>query len=664
MVLRSARVRSRPASLRSALAVAIACAAIAVPAWTPSVAAAGRTFYVDCSAGADDRSGTSAADAWRTLGKANNASLGAGDALLLKRGCTWTGPLRARWTGTASQPVTIGAYGSGELPRIQNASNNVEISGSYQVIEDLQTRADPPGYDGGCQNQPAGYRVGFRFYSGAAYNVVRNSVARDLYIGIFIDGGAHHNSVLRNTLRDNDMKDANPSSDAGAVGIVLTGDDNEIAYNDISGSDACSRWFGGRDGSAIDVYGGRRNRIHHNVASQNNNFLELGNARSADNVVAYNRASSTLTKATWLVVHGRNSNYGPVLGTRVFNNSAYLTGSESYALQCIPGCGPDILSLHNNVIWSEDRIGYANAAFDEGHNLFWRSNGQPKVWFPTASTSRVADPRWMNPAGGDFHLRADSPAIDRASWHAIDLGFGADLDGVAVPQGPTPDIGGYERGGAPPAPQLQISDGFGRTVVDGWGSAPGAGPYALTGPSGDFDVTGSAGTMRAAPDANRAASLDGVSARDVRGTFRVRTDRLAAGAPTFAYLDARRSDSGSEMYRIKVEFGSTRDVWLQATRVIANGETSIGPLVDTGITHSAGTFLTVRFEITGAAPTTLRARAWADGQGEPSTWQVSATDATGALQGPGALGLRTYVSENTTNGPVLVTFDDLSVSSP
>ena len=85
-----------------------------------------------------------------------------------------------------------------------------------------------------------------------------------------------------------------------------------MAYNRISGSDTCSRFFSGRDGSAISVYGGRHNVIHHNVSSQNHDFIELGDPRTSDTLIAYNADHSTLSRANFAVVHGLGSRYGPV----------------------------------------------------------------------------------------------------------------------------------------------------------------------------------------------------------------------------------------------------------------------------------------------------------------------------------------------------------------
>jgi hypothetical protein len=65
----------------------------------------------------------------------------------------------------------------------------------------------------------------------------------------------------------------------------------------------------------------------------------------------------------------------------------------------------------------------------------------------------------------------------------------------------------------------------------------------------------------------------------------------------------------------------------------------------------------------GTNPTVLRTRAWRAGTTEPSSWQLIAGDSTAALQGPGGVGLRSYVSSSATT-PVVSDLDDLLVTDP
>ena len=322
--------------------------------------------------------------------------------------------------------------------------NQVMITGTHLIIQDLQARADPVTHDTQCQNARAGRRAGFRFASGSSFDTLQRSVASELFIGIEIDNGSHNNRVLNNVARDNNMKSDIFTADSGAVGITLMGDDNEVAHNTVSGSDVCSRFYG-RDGSAIEVYGGRRNLVHHNRAINNNQFTELGNSRSSDNTFAYNVVTSTLSQSHFLTTRGgKDLKYGPVLRTKAYNNSVYLTGATSFAIQCNKGCGPTILSLHNNVVWAADRIGVSDAAFDEGNNIYWTPGGT-LVWFPMSSTSRKIDPKYVAPGSGNLSLQATSPAINKATTAAVNLGMTTDFAGASVPFGGAVDIGAYER---------------------------------------------------------------------------------------------------------------------------------------------------------------------------------------------------------------------------
>lgn len=458
------------------------------------------------------------------------------------------------------------------------------------------------------------------------------------------------------------------------MAVLLDGDRNEVAWNTISGSDACSPFYG-RDGAAVEVYGGRDNVVHHNTASQNNTFTELGNPRSANNTFAYNQITSTLAAANVLVTRGgADTKYGPVLNTRFQANTVYLTGSASYAIQCTKGCSASILSMRDNIIWANDRVGYADAAFDERSNIYWRAGGSPKVYFPISASSQKADPRFVSTS--DLRLAAGSPALDKASGAGLALGLTTDLSGIAVPQGAAADIGAHERSasGTPaptptptPVPATSyVLDAFGRTVTGGWGSTTPGGAYLLEGTATPYAVSGSAGTMDATAGTSRAAKLTGVSARDVATTFRFRVDRLASGSGGYAYVTLRGSGTTAvdDEYRLKVRVSATGELFVHGTRVVDGAEADLGAEAATGLTAPAGTWVRVRARVSGTGPAELVVRAWLDGTSEPGTWQYRATDSTSVLADAGHVGLRAYVSSRSTTGTVRFTFDDWTVAAP
>jgi len=210
-----------------------------------------------------------------------------------------------------------------------------------------------------------------------------------------------------------------------------------------------------------------------------------------------------------------------------------------------------------------------------------------------------------------------------------------------------------------------VDDAFSRTVAGGWGSAPIGGLYTLLGGSAsDYAVDGGAGTLLvgSAGSVSRNAILSGVTARDVDLRVRVKTDKAATGSGPLWYVVARRVSHGQE-YRGRLRVSSSGKVMVQAARVTNGSEVLLGTEGASGVSHRADEYVQVRMQISGAAPTTIRLKAWADGQAEPSGWQYSVTDSEAGLQTAGALGLRAYLSSSVTNAPVRFSFDDFSAVS-
>jgi MYXO-CTERM domain-containing protein len=92
----------------------------------------------------------------------------------------------------------------------------------------------------------------------------------------------------------------------------------------------------------------------------------------------------------------------------------------------------------------------------------------------TASNNTLADPRFVNAAGNDYHLQSGSPAIDQAVGTDV---AAVDYDGRARPFGVAADLGAYEFGAAPGAGtggRAGSGDGGAAGTGDGTGGAAGA----------------------------------------------------------------------------------------------------------------------------------------------------------------------------------------------
>jgi PKD repeat protein len=205
--------------------------------------------------------------------------------------------------------------------------------------------------------------------------------------------------------------------------------------------------------------------------------------------------------------------------------------------------------------------------------------------------------------------------------------------------------------------QLQAGDAFGRSVSAGWGTADVGG--AWTTPATGFSVAGGVGRISLGASQTRTATLAG-SLADTVSRFAVTTDKVANGGGTHLNYLVHRGSAGD--YRLKLRFGANGVVNVGVAKLVGTTETLVANRALTGYTHTAGSKLQVLFEVTkDGSNTRLRAKVWAAGQTEPTAWTVSATDAQATLQGAGQVGFSGYAAGTMTNGPVVISVDDLTV---
>ena len=280
-------------------------------------------------------------------------------------------------------------------------------------------------------------------WSDGTDNVITGVEASHNIQGIEIGEHAKNNKVLRNYLHNNDKMWPNTPGafdDSGAVGMVVVGDNTEVAYNTIDDNIAPSADFG-TDGSAVEIYGGIGTMVHHNVANNNRTFTELGNPRSADTTYAYNLVTSSLDESEFLITRGAQDYFGPVAGTVAVNNSVKLTGAKSTGFVCYAGCTSSMFTMYNNVLDVAGRIGNLEGSMSGGNNVYWRGSMYSVNLMPG---DRYADPQFNGRRPGPHH--ANSPLVDtgRKAPMKTDLdGRKTDVDGNGDGRRGT-DIGAYE----------------------------------------------------------------------------------------------------------------------------------------------------------------------------------------------------------------------------
>ncbi|NID14574.1 right-handed parallel beta-helix repeat-containing protein [Luteibacter yeojuensis] len=78
----------------------------------------GRSYYVDGASGDDGRDAGSATQAWRSLGRLNQARFGPGDRIFFRRGADYPGVFAPKGSGHAGAPIVVDAYGDGAPPHL------------------------------------------------------------------------------------------------------------------------------------------------------------------------------------------------------------------------------------------------------------------------------------------------------------------------------------------------------------------------------------------------------------------------------------------------------------------------------------------------------------------------------------------------------------------
>jgi Right handed beta helix region len=134
----------------------------------------------------------------------------------------------------------------------------------------------------------------------------------------------------------------------------------------------------------------------------------------------------------------------------VTENTIVGAGLDGIILGSDGGGTTSNLTLVNNVVAFNGRYGistYWGGTVGTGNvatkNVVWgNTSGQLVGNGITYTANTVADPRFVNRSGGDFHVQTGSPAVDGGQ---VEYALPNDLDGAGRPQGTGPDIGTYER---------------------------------------------------------------------------------------------------------------------------------------------------------------------------------------------------------------------------
>ncbi|GAA1856074.1 PKD domain-containing protein [Microbacterium koreense] len=199
------------------------------------------------------------------------------------------------------------------------------------------------------------------------------------------------------------------------------------------------------------------------------------------------------------------------------------------------------------------------------------------------------------------------------------------------------------------------SDQFDRVVSNGWGSADTGGVWTtMSGSSSVASVSGGEALLALAPGATRHMALQDLDLTDTESVLEYRMDFAPSDGNGYVGFTTRHV--GSDSYIVQTWHRNNGNVWL----VIQRGGTLLSAAPVNGLTWSEGDEFTLKAEVAGTSPTTLRAKIWSSTSAEPSGWQASTTDGTAAMQRSGYVTVRNVLSSSSASAGT-VAFDSITV---
>jgi len=409
-------------------------------------------FYLT-STGNDSNPGTKALP-WKTVKPLNNHKFAPGDTVFFARGSNFKGGFIITSSGKPGKPIVFTTYGKGPKPVFTNPGydnlngNAIQIKGSYIVIDGL--------YFYNCPKSPVCEDIrtlGAIFIAvGADHNVVRNCEMTKTPVGIQVYG--QYNLITHNYIHDDNVP-IRPHW--GPICVVVCTPNNEVSYNRFENYSAPSNEYG-HDGGAIEIndrdYPKENIEIHHNYSYRNQGFIEFVGLTKQNNMVIHHNVCEDYQSFIGFT--------GPCTNIRVENNTvvrvlAHRKPDSEDVTFWFYYTNSNITIRNNIFVYDPSRVEgiFSRGKFPHNYNLYYRIDN-PKI-FDQANYSaymrlilgggaslgegdKIGDPLFVDFKNHDFHLKADSPAIDAG----VDLGYKLDFDNNPIPSGATPDMGAYE----------------------------------------------------------------------------------------------------------------------------------------------------------------------------------------------------------------------------
>lgn len=190
---------------------------------------------------------------------------------------------------------------------------------------------------------------------------------------------------------------------------------------------------------------------------------------------------------------------------------------------------------------------------------------------------------------------------------------------------------------APPGFPLVV-DSFDRTVSGGWGT-PDTGPAYTHNTPASFAVSPTDGGQIALSGNQNLYALSTLGLDDVTAYCTVSWSALAAGGASQAELTIRQQAT-TTFYGFRVRNTTDGNITLVIRKNVSGTSTTIVNKSNLISGYAPGEIIHLRVNCLGTSPTTLRAKAWREGDDEPEEWNLETTDSEAVLQAAGDVTVR------------------------
>jgi parallel beta-helix repeat protein len=373
-----------------------ACMPLMQPLATPMVS----TYYV-ATTGNDANPGTQA-QPWKTIQKVAN-TVNAGDTVIFSGGTYELSSHAATVftrSGSASQPITLRSA-SGQQAIIKSGDWTVIriLNADYYIIDGLEFTGGGKGIEiqGGSHNvirncalyglSQQGVYIGTEATRpNASYNLVENCDIHDNgWEGVYIKSAAPDttvtgNRVINNRIHGNKSEAVQNTAQNGGTNPDHTTISGNLIYDNFTDTSSPGTTWG-----TISTYGDylliENNVIYNNKGGDINSVIASGGSNIVvrNNLIYGNVGQSDYDAAIWVEKSSAH----------IYNNTIYDANYGIYIKNPL-----SIPIIENNIIFKVNKV--ANASY--------------------TGTNFTADPHFVSPDTGDFHLQTGSPACGMGAF--------------------------------------------------------------------------------------------------------------------------------------------------------------------------------------------------------------------------------------------------------